>query len=69
MMEAGVWGLVAPCVFSSALSFIVITSSPVNVIPFAAGYFTPGEMARRGIVMTLIAAAVIGFWLTVLQVR
>lgn len=68
-LGAGVWGLVAPCVFSSALSFIVITSSPVNVIPFAAGYFTPGEMARRGIVMTLIAAAVIGFWLTVLQVR
>lgn len=66
---ASAWGLVAPCIFSSALSFIVITSSPVNVIPYAAGYFTPGDLARRGAVMTLLAALIIGFWLAVLQVR
>ncbi len=68
-LGASAWGFVAPCIFSSALSFIVITSSPVNVIPYASGCFTPGDMARRGAVMTLLAAVVIAFWLMLLQVR
>ena len=63
------WGLVAPCIFSSALSLIVVSSSPVNVIPYSSRAFTPGEMARSGVVMTLCAAAVIGFWLMVLGVN
>lgn len=62
------WAFVAPCIFSSALSFIVITSSPVNVIPYASGCFTPGDMARRGVVMTILAAVIIAFWLAVLHV-
>lgn len=66
---ASAWSFVAPCIFSSALAFIIITSSPVNVIPYASGCFTPGDMARRGIVMTVLAALIIAFWLTVLQVR
>ena len=68
-LGASAWGFVAPCIFSSALSFIVITSSPVNVIPYASGCFTPGDMARRGTVMTLLAAVIIAFWLMLLQVR
>lgn len=67
-MGASAWSFVAPCIFSSALSFIVITSSPVNVIPYSAGYFTPGEMARQGVGMTLAAAAVIAVWLMVFGV-
>lgn len=65
---ASAWAFVAPCIFSSALAFILITSSPVNVIPYASGCFTPGDMARRGVVMTLLAAVIIAFWLFVLQV-
>lgn len=57
------WQMVAPCIFSSALSLIVITSSPVNVIPYSAKYFTPGDMLKYGIPMTLISAAVVGAWL------
>lgn len=67
-LDASAWAFVAPCIFSSALSFIVITSSPVNVIPYASGCFTPGDMARRGVVMTVAAAAIIAFWLAVLRV-
>lgn len=67
-LNASAWAFVAPCIFSSALSFIVITSSPVNVIPYASGCFTPGDMARRGVVMTVLAAVIIAFWLTVLRV-
>lgn len=52
----------------SAWAFIVITSSPVNVIPYASGCFTPGDMARRGVVMTILAAVIIAFWLAVLHV-
>lgn len=63
------WGLVAPCIFSSALSLIVISSSPVNVIPYSARAFTPKDMAMYGGVMTLMTALIIGGWLTVFGVN
>lgn len=64
-MQLSAWYLVAPCVFSSALSLVVITSSPVNVIPYSAKYFTPADMAKYGVPMTLASAVIIGFWLWV----
>lgn len=63
------WGLVAPCIFSSALSLIVISSSPVNVIPYASHAFTPKDMARYGLLMTLCTAVIIGFWMMVFRVN
>ena len=57
------WGVVAPCIFTSALSLIVISSSPVNVIPYASKAFTPGDMAKYGVIMTLITAVIIGFYM------
>lgn len=63
--DLSAWGLVAPCIFSSALSLIVISSSPVNVIPYSAKTFTPKDMAVYGIGMTVLAALIIGVWLTV----
>lgn len=62
------WGLVAPCIFTSALSLIIISSSPVNVIPYSSKAFTPGDMARYGIVMTLCTAVIIGFWMAAFHV-
>jgi sodium-dependent dicarboxylate transporter 2/3/5 len=44
---------------TSSLAFILVTSTPTNVIPFNAGYFTIGDMARAGLVLTLIAAVVV----------
>jgi sodium-dependent dicarboxylate transporter 2/3/5 len=44
---------------TSSLAFILVTSTPTNVIPFNAGYFTIGDMARAGLVLTLVAAVVV----------
>ena len=63
------WGVVAPGIFSSALSLIVISSSPVNVIPYSSRAFTPGDMARYGLVMTVLTALIIGGWLALLGVN
>jgi len=63
------WGLVAPCIFSSALSLMVVSSSPVNVIPYSSKAFTQKDMACSGMVMTVFAAAVIGFFLMLFGVN
>ena len=44
---------------TSSLAFILVTSTPTNVIPFNAGYFTIGDMARAGLVLTLVAAVAV----------
>lgn len=63
------WGLVAPCIFSSALSLMVVSSSPVNVIPYSSKAFTQKDMACSGVVMTICASAVIGFVLMLFGVN
>ena len=50
------WALAAPAAFTSSLAFILVTESPTNVIPYAAGYFSIRDMARVGVLMTLAAA-------------
>jgi len=67
--ELPTWGLVAPCIFSSALSLIVISSSPVNVIPYSAKTFTPKDMLKYGSLMTLCASMIIGGWLVLFNVN
>lgn len=62
------WALVAPCIFSSALAFLLITSSPVNVIPYSARLFTQKDMLKYGSIMTVASAVIIAFWLMVFQV-
>nr|NIO05565.1 anion:sodium symporter [Pseudomonadota bacterium]NIS70874.1 anion:sodium symporter [Pseudomonadota bacterium] len=42
--------------FTSSLAFILVTETPTNVIPYAAGYFSIRDMAKAGVWMTLIAA-------------
>jgi sodium-dependent dicarboxylate transporter 2/3/5 len=49
------------------LAFILVTSTPTNVIPYTSGYFTIKDMAKAGIWMTIassisitISIAVIG---------
>ena len=63
------WGLVAPCIFSSALSLMVVSSSPVNVIPYSSKAFTQKDMACSGVVMTVCASAIIGFFLMLFGVN
>jgi len=55
---------------TSSLAFILVTSTPTNVIPFNAGYFTIGDMARAGLVLTIVASLVVtGVFLAVGTLR
>ncbi len=48
--------LAIPAGLTSALAFLLVTSSPTNVIPYSAGYFTIKDMAKAGIWMTLASS-------------
>jgi sodium-dependent dicarboxylate transporter 2/3/5 len=45
--------------FASSIHFILVTQTPSLVLPFAYGYFSFKDMAKIGIVVTLIGAVVI----------
>jgi len=44
---------------TSSLAFILVTTTPTNVIPFNAGYFSIKDMAKAGLVLTVAASFVI----------
>jgi sodium-dependent dicarboxylate transporter 2/3/5 len=44
---------------TTSLAFILVTTTPTNVIPFNAGYFSIKDMAKAGIVLTFFASFVI----------
>ena len=48
-----------PAAITASMAFILVTSSPTNVIPYSAGYFSIKDMAVSGIVMTLIASVIV----------
>ena len=48
------WYLAGPVAIATSMAFILVTSSPTNVIPYASGYFTIKDFARAGIVLTLV---------------
>ncbi len=45
-----------PAALTASMAFILVTSSPTNVIPYSAGYFSIRDMAFAGVVMTVIAS-------------
>lgn len=49
------WVLAGPAGIATSMAFIMVTSSPTNVIPYSAGYFRIAEFAKIGVVMTVIA--------------
>lgn len=49
--------LAVPAGITSSIAFILVTSTPTNVIPYSSGYFSIREMAKAGIWMTLWASA------------
>lgn len=55
-----------PAAITSSLAFILVTSSPTNVIVYSAGYFSIKDMAKAGIVLTLISSVVIALTLFVI---
>lgn len=60
------WTIAAPAAFTSSLAFILVTESPTNVIPYAAGYFSIRDMAKAGVLMTLVAAVCVTASITVM---
>jgi solute carrier family 13 (sodium-dependent dicarboxylate transporter), member 2/3/5 len=50
-----------PASITASLAFILVTSSPTNVIPYAAGFFSIRDFARAGIVMTLVTTVIVTF--------
>lgn len=54
-------GIVIPASLTLSLAFILVTSTPTNVIPYSAGYFSISDMAKAGTVLTLISAFMLTF--------
>ena len=58
-LNASVLRLVLPAAITSSLGLILVTSAPTNVIPYTAGYFSIADMAKAGVILTVIAAAIV----------
>ena len=58
-LDLRVLSIVLPASITASLAFILVTSSPTNVIPYSAGFFSIRDFARAGIIMTLITTIVI----------
>lgn len=48
-----------PAALTTSMAFILVTSSPTNVIPYSAGYFSIKDMAIAGVVVTIIASVIV----------
>lgn len=49
------WVLAGPAGIASSMAFIMVTSSPTNVIPYSSGYFSIMDYAKAGVLMTIAA--------------
>jgi sodium-dependent dicarboxylate transporter 2/3/5 len=54
-----VTGITLAAGLTTSLAFILVTTTPTNVIPFNAGYFSIKDMAKAGLVLTVGASFVI----------
>lgn len=52
-------GITLPAAITASLAFILVTSTPTNVIPYSAGYFSIKDMAKAGIALTLVSSAIV----------
>jgi sodium-dependent dicarboxylate transporter 2/3/5 len=48
-----------PAALTTSMAFILVTSSPTNVIPYSAGYFTIKDMAVAGVAITIVASVIV----------
>lgn len=51
--------VVIPAAMTMNVAYILVTSTPTTVIPYTTGYFSISDMAKPGIIMTLVSAAVL----------
>ena len=59
-------GITLPAAITASLAFILVTSTPTNVIPYSAGYFSIKDMAQAGTVLTLISSVIVAATLFVI---
>jgi len=52
-LDLNPWYLAGPVAIATSLAFILVTSSPTNVIPYASGYFSIKDFARAGLLLTM----------------
>jgi sodium-dependent dicarboxylate transporter 2/3/5 len=52
-------GVTMPAAITASLAFILVTSTPTNVIPYSAGYFSIKDMAKAGVVLTIISSTIL----------
>ncbi len=45
-----------PAGITASLAFILVTSTPTNVIPYSSGYFSISDMAKAGVWMTIASS-------------
>lgn len=60
-LKLDVWLVVGPAAFAASLACILVTSTPVNVIPYSAGYFSMKDFSISGILFTLAIIPTITF--------
>lgn len=54
-----VLAITLPAALTSSLAFILVTSTPTNVIPYSAGYFSISDMAKAGSVLTVVSSLIV----------
>ncbi len=58
-LNIDVLSIAIPAALTTSMAFILVTSTPTNVIPYSAGYFSIKDMAIAGTVMTVVASFIV----------
>lgn len=53
------WVIAGPAGIATSMAFIMVTSSPTNVIPYSSGYFSIKDFAKVGIWMTIAGILIV----------
>jgi sodium-dependent dicarboxylate transporter 2/3/5 len=51
--------IVIPAAITANIAFILVTSTPATVISYSAGYFSISDMAKVGVIMTIISSVAV----------
>jgi len=60
-LNLNIWQIVGPAALAISLAFILVPSSPTNVIPYGAGYFSLKDFAFSGIFISIAGILTISF--------
>lgn len=53
------WVIAGPAGIATSMAFIMVTSSPTNVIPYSSGYFSIKDFAKVGVLMTIAGILIV----------